>query len=222
MSAPAFSGCPVRQSRPRRALRVIVEAASIALIGAILALVANALSPRGLALTTNYFPGGTNGLVAPLPALVSSNAATNALSTTQDPAAPHINDKGLQMIGFKAAVRLFLDPRTQKDLVIFVDARNEDDFNLGHIPGAREFDPYHPEKKAVAVMALCNAAEQIVVYCTGGDCEDSQSAAILLRDAGTPNSKLMVYEGGFTEWTTNNMPVEKGEPKAKPDGGKTP
>ena len=46
---------------------------------------------------------------------------------------------------------------------------------------------------------MCQAAEQVVVYCTGGECEDSDTAAILLRDAGVPTAKLFVYGGGFAE-----------------------
>ena len=77
-------------------------------------------------------------------------------------------------------------------------------------PGAYEFDPYHPEKYFPAVLPVCRAAEQIVVYCNGGDCDDSKTAALLLRDMGLTNRKIFVYGGGITEWTTNHQPVETG------------
>jgi len=60
------------------------------------------------------------------------------------------------------------------------------------------------------VLPVCQAAEQIVVYCNGGDCDDSESAAILLRDVGIANRKLFIYTGGIPEWTTNGLPVEIG------------
>jgi rhodanese-related sulfurtransferase len=49
-----------------------------------------------------------------------------------------------------------------------------------------------------------------VVYCHGGDCDDSESAAILLRDVGIATRKLFIYTGGIPEWTTNGLPVEIG------------
>ena len=60
------------------------------------------------------------------------------------------------------------------------------------------------------MLPVCQAAEQIVVYCNGGDCDDSETAAILLRDVGIANRKLFIYGGGITEWTTNRLPVEIG------------
>ncbi len=108
--------------------------------------------------------------------------------------------------------RLFAESRSPGGKVLFIDARDTDEYRAGHIPGADEFDPYHPEKRIGSVLPRCAAAVQIVVYCTGGDCEDSQSAAILLRDAGTPNAKLFVYVGGITEWKANALPVDSGNP----------
>jgi 3-mercaptopyruvate sulfurtransferase SseA len=48
-----------------------------------------------------------------------------------------------------------------------------------------------------------------VIYCNGGTCEDSEYVATLLMSA-IPKEKLLVYGGGWTEWTTNSMPVEIG------------
>jgi rhodanese-related sulfurtransferase len=59
-------------------------------------------------------------------------------------------------------------------------------------------------------MPLCLTAQKIVVYCTGGECEDSEFAAIMLRDAGVPRENLFVYTGGITEWKSQGRPVETG------------
>jgi rhodanese-related sulfurtransferase len=54
-----------------------------------------------------------------------------------------------------------------------------------------------------------------VVYCNGGNCEDSELTAALLADANiVPREKLWVYGGGITEWATNGWPVELGERKS--------
>ena len=193
----------------------------VGLVGAAIAFAANAVSPRGLVLARNYFPGGTNGLVA-APATAPSPPPETATNQAGQVASEfRVNEKGLQLIGSNRVARLFAEARAKPGKVIFVDARNEDDFRQSHIPGATEFNPYTPEKRIGEVLPLCQAAEQIVVYCTGGDCEDSQFAAILLRDAGTPNTNLFVYTGGITEWTSNSMPVESGN-GPPPAGNRSP
>jgi rhodanese-related sulfurtransferase len=105
---------------------------------------------------------------------------------------------------------LLNDPRSKSGLVIFIDARDEDHYEDGHIPGAYELDPYHPEKELANVLPACQVAEEIVVYCTGGDCEDSDTAAIQLRDAGIPAKKLFVYAGGYADWDAARQPEEGG------------
>ena len=185
----------------------------VAALGAVFAFAANQISPRGLALTRDYFPAGTTHSVWPVAADGSSHSAgTNSrvMSPGQFLAA-QMKEKGLQLINDRQTVQLFHDPRFQQNLVVFIDARDEEHYRQGHVPGAYEFDPYDSEKYFDAVLPVCQKAEQIVVYCNGGDCDDSESAAILLRDVGIPSQKLFVYAGGITEWTTNNLPVETGD-----------
>jgi rhodanese-related sulfurtransferase len=186
---------PPASDRRTEVKRIVREALLLATAGAALAFAANALSPRGLTLTRNYFPGATNGVVA-APAL--------SLITG-------IKQKGLQWLDGQQTLRLFNDPRLQQQLIVFIDARNQEQYREGHIPGAYVFDPYYPEKYIATVLPVCQVAEQIVVYCNGGDCEDSQFAAIVLRDAGIPNQRLLVYVGGLAGWATNGLPVETGE-----------
>jgi rhodanese-related sulfurtransferase len=121
-----------------------------------------------------------------------------------------LKEQGLQWVDGHQAAQLFHDPRFKQGSIAFIDARDEPHYQEGHIPGAYEFDPYRPEKYFATVLPVCQAAEQIVFYCNGGDCDDSESAAIALRDVGIANQKLFVYTGGITEWTTNGLPVEIG------------
>ena len=182
-------------------------------MGAVFAFAANRISPRGLALTRNYFPAGTGRLMSATPASVPRHNATGTNFVALTPAqllAAELKEKGLQLIDGNQAERLLHDPRYQQNRIVFIDARDEPHYREGHIPGAYEFDPYRPEKYFAAVLPVCQAAEQIVVYCNGGDCDDSETAAILLRDVGIASQKLLVYGGGFTEWITNGLPVEVG------------
>jgi rhodanese-related sulfurtransferase len=185
----------------------------VALVSAALAFAANELSPRGLNLARNYFPSGTGTSSVSPPKLSPPPAAL--ASTNEDAAAAEIDqrlkDKGLQPVHRVQTEKLFHDPRYEQGSIIFVDARDEDHYRDGHIPGAYELNPYRPEKELAQVLPLCQGAAQVVVYCTGGDCEDADSTALLLRDAGVPAQKLFVYGGGYTEWSEHHLPEERGE-----------
>jgi rhodanese-related sulfurtransferase len=190
---------------------IVVEAAIVAVVGAGVALAANVLSPRGLTLSRDYFPKGTNTVpVTPKPVQPTASPVTTNEPSEAELLSERLREKGLQEAKRSQAETLFHDPRTQDGRIIFVDARDEDHYQEGHIPGAYELDPYHPEKELGTVLPICQAAEKVVVYCTGGDCEDSDTAAILLRDGGVPAQKLFVYGGGFTEWEDSHLPVETG------------
>ena len=108
-------------------------------------------------------------------------------------------------------VQLFHDPRREQDGVIFIDARDDEHYRAGHVPGAYHFDRFRPEQYLTNVLQACLVAQQMVFYCNGGDCDDSEHAAIMLRDSiGIPKEKVFVYGGGLTEWITNGLPVELG------------
>ena len=108
-------------------------------------------------------------------------------------------------------MELFHEPLYQQGAIIFIDARNDEHYQGGHIPGAYQFDNYHPENYMGTVFPLCQAAQKIVIYCNGGNCEDSQFAALTLRDAQIPSEKLFVFTGGITEWTNRGYAIELGE-----------
>jgi rhodanese-related sulfurtransferase len=184
----------------------LLEAVLVAALGGALAFAANALSPRGLKLTRNYSPGGALAISRSL----AGDKGTNALATGQG-LESQLRAEGLQLADSNQVARLFADPKRNQDLVIFVDARDDDHYQAGHVPGAYQLDHYHPENYLAAVLPVCHVAEQIVVYCKGGSCEDSEQTAIFLRDAGVPKDRLFVYAGGFDEWTANRMPIETGQ-----------
>jgi rhodanese-related sulfurtransferase len=207
-------GVPARRSTSTVG-RVVLEAVIVVLAAAAFSFGANQLSPHGLRLARNYFPGGTDETVAPLRNSGNSTAVvqpqTNASNEPiLDDVDQRLKDKGLRPINRSKTVELFHDPRYQEGPIVFVDARNGEHYEDGHIPGAYQLDPYHPEAQMGAVLPACQAAEDVVVYCTGGECEDADTTAILLREAGVPNQKLFVYGGGYTDWTENHLPVEHG------------
>jgi len=203
----------------RELKRVLLEALVIAALGLAVALLANLVSPRGLSLTRNYFPssGTTHGKID---GIANSNVnavvpATNgAGQSAREIVAARLKEKGLQPIDGREATQLFRDPQYELESIVFIDARDDRHYAEGNIPGAYQFDRYYPEKHLPAVLSVCLNATKIVVYCTGGDCEDSEFAALTLKDAGAPLERIVVYAGGITEWAAKGLPVEIGERKS--------
>jgi rhodanese-related sulfurtransferase len=203
----------------RQLKRVVLEALIVAAIGLAFSLLANLASPRGLSLTRNYFPSSGR---TPAEINGSSNSNVNAASpatngtgqSAREIAVARLKEIGLQAVDGKEALQLFRDPQYELESIVFIDARDDRHYAEGHIPGAYQFDRYYPEKHLVAVLPACLNATKIVVYCTGGNCEDSEFAALTLKDAGVTQERLSVYVGGITEWAANGWPVELGERKS--------
>jgi rhodanese-related sulfurtransferase len=125
------------------------------------------------------------------------------------PVPRQLTSHGLQRIDREEVLEWFNDPRYAAGTIVFVDARNDANYLSGHIPGARQFDHYRAERYLAAVLPACLSAERVVVYCTGESCDDSEYAALALRDAGVPQEKLFVYVGGISDWTAHGLPVER-------------
>jgi rhodanese-related sulfurtransferase len=186
-------------------VRAFQEGVIVALVGAILAFAANAFSPRGLKLSRDYFPKISRPAHTVTTGTGPSSSATNA-STVDEQVLSRLKEQGLQAVDTPAAVALFNDPRRLQETIVFIDARDAEHYQKGHIPGAYQLDYYHPEAQLPQVLSACQNAEQIIVYCNGGTCEDSQFTAVMLRDAGIPPSKIHVYLGGITEWVKQGAP----------------
>ena len=190
---------------------VLQEGALVAVIGAALALAANALSPHPLELTKDYFPGDKVASRSPAVATNATNAAAIITNSPLELLSARLRANGLQLADSNQVARCFRDPRREQDGVIFIDARDEEHYVAGHIPGAFHFDRFRPQDYLPNVVQVCQTAEQMVFYCNGGECDDSEHAAIMLRDSlGIPKEKVFIYGGGFTEWTSNGLPYELG------------
>lgn len=195
----------------RWAKSMAIEACLVAFVGMALALVANGISPRGLRLSRDYFPA-----IAPVAVPVSSAplapsaAGGESAAPVVDALTARLQQRGLHLVRSNEVIELFRDPRREQGLVLFVDARDDAHFAAGHIPGAWPFDRYRPEAYLPTVLPACLAALKVVVYCNGGECEDSEFAAVMLREAGVAADSLLVYAGGIAEWKTLGLPVETG------------
>lgn len=97
---------------------------------------------------------------------------------------------------------------------LFLDARRSRDFSQGHIGAARSFPVWEAEVVKERVEGLVaegrDPALPVVLYCSGGDCEDSHMLAQTLFGAGFEN--LLVYRDGFPDWVKRGGPVRAGGP----------
>ncbi|MBK9063799.1 MAG: rhodanese-like domain-containing protein [Acidobacteria bacterium] len=85
--------------------------------------------------------------------------------------------------------------------VLVVDARRKKDYEQGHVAGARNISPWEGDADA-KITALVNegrdGAIPVVIYCSGGDCEDSHMLATRIYGGGFNN--LLVYRDGWPDW----------------------
>jgi rhodanese-related sulfurtransferase len=193
--------------------KILLEALLVGLAGLLVALTANALSPRGLKISRNYFPGdtGPRHVAPPTSTNLTTNATGQVQSAAATAAAARLREKGLEIADSAQAEALFNDPRYQQGLIVFIDARDDAHYQQGHIPGAYQMYPYLQEKYLPALMPALQPAQHVLVYCKGGECEDSEFAALMLRDSlGVSREKLLVYVDGITDWQAKKRPVETG------------
>lgn len=196
---------------------VLVEAAAIAMAGLLLGFLANGISPRGLKLERNYFPKAAQFATG---TATNQPAPTGITPTPTNAVLARLRAGGLQPLDHLAATALFRESERDPAAVLLVDVRNDALYQAGHIPGAHQLDYYRPEAYLPDVLAACANAQKIVVYCTGGDCEDSELAAHLLMQAGVPRESIFVYLGGITEWSANGLPLQLGaRPRGILEGG---
>jgi rhodanese-related sulfurtransferase len=94
-----------------------------------------------------------------------------------------------------------------------IDARDEGEYVVGHIPGAINL-PYDKVITDPERLEKFDAkGKPIIVYCGGGTCELSMNLGLALVNAG--KKKVLVYMGGWPEWSKSGNPIAMGP---TPDG----
>lgn len=196
--------------------KALLEFLIIGAVGVAVGLTANSVRGSGLRLTKNYFD--RSGLAPIQPAAASSTeGAAEAVPDDSEGREAPAPDQGeahpshpYKVVDLSEVAAILEDPNTKIGLNVFVDARNDEAFENGHIPGAVQFDHFHMENHLDAVLIAVQAAEKIVVYCNGGDCEDSIFVCADLVGLGVPFDSLYLFAEGWAAWSAGDMPVETG------------
>jgi rhodanese-related sulfurtransferase/DNA-binding transcriptional ArsR family regulator len=103
----------------------------------------------------------------------------------------------------EAVSRKQLLKRIRARTVTVLDVRPQDEFALGHLPGAVNI----PLRTLKARLAELDTAQEIVAYCRGEYCVLSFEAVALLRARGF---KVRRLEDGLPEWRAAGLPVITG------------
>jgi rhodanese-related sulfurtransferase len=154
--------------------------------------------------TTTIAPPVATATVAPKAPVVEKPAAPKVdLSKFQ----PH-PDKPYVEIGGDDSAALYASG------ALFLDARRTSVYETGHIAGARTYSVWEADiddKVNALFEERGDPAEQnkpIVIYCSGGACEDSHMLAQKLW--GIQFNNVYVYKDGFPDWQQRGGAVKTG------------
>jgi len=174
--------------------------AALVVAAAAAAAVSNALAGPERRLDWTGRPAATE-----MPAAGPASAGSSKGSIPPAPSASSVAPAAWREISGEEADRL------QSSGVLFLDARRSSEYRDGHVPGARSVPVWETglDEKVRALFAeRPDQSAPIVVYCNGGECEDSHELAQKLYLAGFDG--VRVYRDGFPDWARRGRPVTRG------------
>jgi rhodanese-related sulfurtransferase len=179
-------------------------------LGTALSVILNHHSSNGLDVSRDYF------LSAETISFNDSNSGRqhssgHSFETEVQQSIERLMQKGFQPKSTAEVVALMEDPRLESGEVVLIDARNETLFQERHIPGAYLLDHYKIDQYIDLVLPMCQFAEQVIVYCSGGHCEDSEFTAKDLQQLGVSQDKLFIYAAGMRGWNGGAYPIAMGD-----------
>jgi rhodanese-related sulfurtransferase len=120
--------------------------------------------------------------------------------------APHPNTAWVEISGNDVAA---LHARGD---ILFLDARRTSVYRARHIAGARSIAIWEADADDKVKALFAEGRDQsapIVIYCSGGECEDSHMLGQKLYFVGFDN--VLVYKDGLPDWEKRGLPVGKGD-----------
>ena len=190
--------------------RFASEAALFLLLALVLAAAANAFAgpQRKLRWIGSYdVPAErANPAASSAPASPAPQAAAPQAVAAAGAFPPHPDKAWVEISGDDAAA-LFAAKTAP-----FLDARRTSVYAQGHIAGSKPFSVWEADiddKVQAFFQEGRDQSQPIVVYCSGGDCEDSHTLAQKLYFVGFDN--VLVYKDGYPDWQKRNLPTALGE-----------
>ena len=165
----------------------IFEALVLLVLACVVGLAFNARRSAGLVLTRDYFP-----------VLTDPQGSGSADAPISDEG--QLPQHGFNVVSLPEALEYYSRGESS---IVFIDARNDAAYEKCRIPFAIQFDYYRPDEYIDNVRDFAADAEIVIVYCNGGECEDSiQTARYLTEEIEDPLPSEIVYvfEGGIQAW----------------------
>lgn len=142
------------------------------------------------------------------PATTASHPPAAAAPAASKRSFPPHPDKAYEEIGYADVAQLHAQG------ALFLDARRTSVYEQGHIAGARSMPVWESdidERVNQLYEERSDPREQalpVVIYCSGGDCEDSHMLAQKLW--GIQFNNLYVYKDGFPDWQKRGGAIRTG------------
>jgi len=118
------------------------------------------------------------------------------------------NEKNSEVVAFEEprAIKLEQAYSLYNKGILFIDARDEGDFDAGHITNSVNipFDDFDNHKQKLDKIPK---EKPIVIYCAGTECDLSHLLANLLFEKGY--KQVYVFFGGWVEWQDAKYPTEQ-------------
>jgi len=108
------------------------------------------------------------------------------------------SNDGIKLVTYKQVVKLLGRPD-----VIFIDARNPDNYNKAHIGKAINIYPYEDGEAHIGKIASLDREKTYVVYCDGGTCDLSHDIIRIMLSLGF--QRVFLFPGGWEEWLKNHQ-----------------
>jgi rhodanese-related sulfurtransferase len=157
----------------------------------------------GIALAINAARGGGVSVIGDWPSGTRDDAGP-IIPPSAEPGDP-------QFITLEDAVAKYQSPD-----IIFIDSRDPEDYEYGHIKRAINIPFDYIDDAWDAYIDSLDHSRGYVVYCSGGECETSLYLGRYLFGRGFKN--LTVFYGGWQEWVDNNLPIVKGNGNETEEG----
>lgn len=96
-----------------------------------------------------------------------------------------------------------------REKILFIDARDPEEYEDGHIAGAVNLPLFHIDQY-MGNLSSVDKNQPLVTYCEGADCDMSIRLGNELFSKGY--RKVFVFFGGWEEWQKANYPVITSNP----------
>ena len=128
----------------------------------------------------------------------------NGIDPFRYPAASATTATEIRKIGLEQAQQVIAGG------IPILDARSQEDFSEGHIPGAISLPYYDMGSYLDRVLPFLSTNQPILIYCSEASCADAEFLARSIFQLGY--AKLLVFKGGFKAWVAAGLTIEREAP----------